>query len=324
MKKYEPIQKCDYGELDPKVDLSPDFFTGFKPENRKEIVTEEAKFYRSITKPFSVDEKIEKEYVYFTTEDGYQVPVKVYRPKNTVSAEALPAFFFMHGGGFITCSAETHDFVPAYVAANANVIAFNIDYRLAPEYKFPIGLEDCYAVIKKIVSEASDYHIDPSKIIVGGDSSGGNFAAVITLMASGRKEFDIEKQVLIYPATEFTGTIPKLSAEVYTMVGSDEGAESSDAVSPLMRAYLNDAASEAGDPYVSPMLAEDLSGLPDALFIQAECDALLDDGLIYANLLKEAGVNVICEVYKGMPHAFILRTYEETFDALDKICAFVK
>ena len=81
---------------------------------------------------------------------------------------------------------------------------------------------------------------------------------------------------------------------------------------------------DAGKPYASPLLADDLEGLPKALFIQAECDGLVDDGLMYAKRLKDAGVPVECKVYEGMPHAFILRTYSETFEALDQICAFLK
>ncbi|HWQ05689.1 MAG TPA: alpha/beta hydrolase [Feifaniaceae bacterium] len=320
MKTYEPIQTLKYGPLNAKVNLLPDFFTGFDPVRRAEIVSQEAAFYHGITQPYSVDDRLEKTYTSFRANDGYEVPVKVYRPKNAKGA--LTALVFMHGGGFITCSAETHDFVPSYLAANANVLAFNIEYRLAPEYKFPVGLEDCYQAIQWIAANAGRLGVDPKRIIVCGDSSGANFAAAITLMARERKDFSIAKQVLIYPALEFTGTIPKRSAEIYTMVGSSGKSHSE--ISPLMRSYLNDPEREVRSPFVSPILAGNFGGLPEALFIEAECDALADDGLIYAKLLQDAGVKVSCVVYEGMPHAFILRTYEETFAALDKICRFIK
>ena len=137
-------------------------------------------------------------------------------------------------------------------------------------------------------------------------------------MALDRKEFRIAKQVLIYAATDLTGTVKKHSAEVYAPVGGSD--DDSPSFSDI---YCSDP-KEAFNPYVSMLLADDLSNLAPALFIQAECDSLCDDGLMYAQRLHEAGVPVECEIYKGMPHAFILRTYEETFAALDRICAFLK
>ncbi len=320
MNRYVPIQPCDYGPLDPKVDLSPDFFTGFDPARRKEIVTAEARFYRELTRPFSVDDRLTKRYASFTAPDGYEVPVKLYRPKD--NGGALPVLVFLHGGGFKTCSVETHDFVPSYIAANAGVMAVSVEYRLAPEHKFPTGLEDCYQAVRWVAANAGALGADAAKIMLCGDSSGGNFVAALTLMARERKEFTVARQVLIYPVTEVTGTVYKRSAEVYAMVGV--GDKSASPLAPLMAEYLADPAKEVWSPLVSPMLAEDLSGLPDALFIEAECDALADDGLIYAKLLRDAGVKVRWKVYKGMPHAFVLRTYDETFSALNEICAFVK
>ncbi len=320
MKQYEPIVKLQYGPLNAKVNLLPDFFTNFVPERRAEIVAEEAAFYHGITEPYSVNSRLDVAWTRFTADDGYEVPVKTYRPKTAKGS--LSALVFFHGGGFKTCSVETHDFVPAYLAANANVMAFNVEYRLAPEDKFPIGLEDCYQAVRWIAQNAKSLGVDASRLTVCGDSSGGNFAAVITLLARERKEFTIDKQVLIYPALDFSGTIKKRSAEVYTMVGAKPDAHAI-SVSPLMLEYLPDPERQVTDPLVSPILAESFENLPQALFIEAECDALADDGLIYANLLQQAGVPVTCKVYEGMPHAFILRTYEETFEALDEICRFL-
>ena len=323
MKHYEPIEKLAYGPLDKKVNLLPDFFTDFVPQRRAQIVAEEAKFYKGITAPYSVSGRLDTAWARFSTGDGYEVPVKTYRPKDAEGT--LPALVFFHGGGFKTCSVETHDFVPAYLAANAGVMAFSVDYRLAPEDKFPTGLEDCYQAIVWIVRHADALKVDPRRITVCGDSSGGNFAAAITQLARKRRDVAIEKQVLIYPALEFTGTIKKRSAEVYAMVGAKEHATTgASRIMPLMWDYLEDPEREVYNPLVSPVLAESFANLPEALFIQAECDALADDGLIYAKLLADAGVPVTSKVYKGMPHAFILRTYDETFEALDEICKFLK
>ncbi len=317
MASFEPIVACKYGKLAEKVNLEPDFFTGFEPERRKEIVTKEEEFYHSITAPYSVDDQLVKEYISIAVRDGEAIPVKVYQRKE--SQDKAPALVFMHGGGFMTCSVETHDFVPSYLAAKSGVKVYSVEYRLAPEAKFPVGLEDCYDVVKWLHDHAADQGIDPEKLMVGGDSSGGNFAAALTLMAREKKEFSLARQVLIYPALDFSGTIPKKSAEVYAMVGSTD-----DGPSPMLTAYLTDVEKEVKDPYVSPLLAQRVEGLPEALFIEAECDALLDDGLIYAKRLQDAGVPVECHVYEGMPHAFILRTYEETFEALDVICRFIR
>ncbi len=316
MKEYAPFLKCNYGKLDPKVILEPDFFTGFDPIHRKEIVAAEAEFYHSITKKYSMDSKIEKYYINVAARDDYNIPVKVYRP---IKIEpSCPALIFIHGGGFITCSPETHDFVPAYIAANTGFVCFNVDYRLAPEHKFPKGVEDCYDVAKWINLHAYELGIDNSKLCIGGDSSGGNFAAVLTQMTKESGELSFWKQVLIYPATDFSCGIPKQSAAVYTMVGADDEGKSPS----FLELYLPDG-EDVKNPQVSPLLHEDLSNLPTALFIQAECDSLCDDGLYYAKALQDAGVKVQCEIYKGMPHAFILRTYDETFEALNSICRFL-
>lgn len=316
MANYEPIMPCAYGALDPKVSLEPDFFIGFQPERRAEIVAEEAKFYHGLTQPYSVDGELEKFYTSFRTSDGSQIPLKVYRPK--AAAGPLPVVMFFHGGGFMTCSVETHDYVPSYLAAKAGVVCVSVEYRLSPEHKFPTGLEDCYAACKYVAEQAGALGADPSHMVVCGDSSGGNFSAAITLLARDRGDLTLWKQVLIYPATELAGLVERQSAKVYAPVGGQ-----SEGPSPMLMAYLHDL-EETKNPLVSPMLAEDFCGLPPALLIEAECDSLVDDGLIYAKLLQDAGVPVECEIYRGMPHAFILRTYEETFAALDRICAFLR
>lgn len=314
MKRFEPIVNCKFGELASKVDLSPDFFTGFQPENRRSILDQEEAFYHNLTAPYSVDDRIEKKWISVQGEES--IPVKVYAPKGCDSK--LPAVVFMHGGGFITCSAETHDYVPSYLAANARVKVFNVEYRLAPEHKYPAGLEDCYTVLRYLTANADALGIDAERISVCGDSSGGNYSAVMCLMARDRGDVKIRSQVLIYPCTEMTGTIPRRSAQVYAPVGGTPEGET------FLQRYLNDENAEAGLPYVSPMLVSDLSNLPPALLITAECDPLADEGLIYAKLLQDAGVPVEYSVYEGMPHAFILRVYSETFDALDRICEYLK
>jgi acetyl esterase len=313
--KMHPIVKCKYGPLNPKVDLLPDFFSNFDASIRDEILKEEAKFYKELTKPYSIGERININDIQYKTKDGTQIPLRIYEPR--ISDFSFPPIMFFHGGGFITCSVETHNFLPSFIAYNANAIVFSVDYRLAPEYKFPIGLEDCYEAILWIKENNKKFNIDFSKLMVCGDSSGGNFAAVVCLMARDRKEFEIVKQILIYPVTDLSGTVDKKSVEIYTPTNEDRK-KGVDYISLYTKSSDN-----LSNPYLSPLVAEDLTRLPPALFIQAECDSLLDDGLMYAQRLQDASVKVEYKIYKGMPHAFILRTYEETFDALEYICNFI-
>lgn len=316
--KFAPITKADYGALDPKVNLLPDFFTGFEPAHRAEIVAKEAAFYHGITAPYSVDSQLDKHYEAFVSCDGAKIPIKVYLPKQTEAAK-VPALVFIHGGGYMTCSVETHDFVPSYLAAKANIAAFSVEYRLAPEYKHPVGLEDCYSAIKWVAENANRFGVDPARISVGGDSSGGAYSAALALMARDRGEFKLDKQVLIYPVTDLAGAVKKHSAEVYAPVGAGDDSKKAVSIADVLLAPGTDPK----DSLVSPLLADDLRDLPKALFIEAECDALLDDGLMYAKRLQDAGNQVEYHIYKGMPHAFILRTYAETFEALNVISEFL-
>lgn len=313
---YDPIQAISYGPLHPKVSLEPDFFTGFQPADRDRITQKEAAFYRALTAPYSVDDQVIRSDRCFAVSDGAQIPIRIYTPK--AQTADLPAVLFFHGGGFMTCSIETHDYVPAYLAATAPAVVISVGYRLAPEHKFPIGLEDCYAACQWMISNAQALRCRTDQLFVCGDSSGGNFAAAVALMARDRAAFHIQGQILIYPVTDPADQIPKRSVQVY---GSVCGTAS--CPSPMLSAYFTDIRTEAAQPYASPMLSKSLNGLPDALFIIAGCDGLADDGLIYANRLRSAGVRVVCRVYEGMPHAFILRTYSETFEALKQICAFI-
>lgn len=317
---FRPYEELSYGPLDPKVSLEPDFFSDFVAERRAEIVEREASFYRKITEPYSVSDQIDTSWTSFTSSDGVEIPIKCYRPRSAAPSDSLPCVMFFHGGGWKTCSVETHDYVPSYLAAHAQVMCLSVEYRLAPEHKFPCGLEDCYAACMWASSHASELGLDHSRMVVAGDSSGGNFAAVVAQMAQKRGNFSLTGQVLIYPVCDLEDlVVQKRSPGIYgPLRGEDLGP------SPLACDYLSCPEEQVKDPRFAPLLAEDLSGLPPALFILAECDSLVDDGLYYAQRLVNAGVDVKVRVWQGMPHAFILRTYEETFEALETIAAWLK
>ena len=194
----------------------------------------------------------------------------------------------------------------------------SVEYRLAPEYKFPIGLEDCYDALVWVSQNAQSIKVDISKIAVAGDSAGGNLATVVCMLAQERKGPKISKQILIYPSID----------KAKSLVGSVKRYEkgyglewvNSEAFS---KQYIR-SDEDRIHPLVSPLYAEDVSGLPEALFIFAQCDILLDEGLKYAQKLKDAGVSVEYHVYNGMPHGFIGNIYKESFEALEAICASLK
>jgi acetyl esterase len=318
---FELIIEPGYGPLNPKVNLKPDFSEGFTPERRQELVTADAAFHKEITSPFSVETRIEQWYEGFTTKDGASIKVKFYKPKGKNGK--LPIHVFYHGGGWRTCNIETHNFIPSYIAANAGVMVASVDYRLAPEYKFPHGIEDCYQATQWVYSKAQELSIDVSRLTVGGSSSGGNFAAVMCIMAKERKDFQIAGQVLIYAATGLLNRIKTRSLHEYHQILGISIDKDGRPNKALTSTYLNEK-DDPANPYISPLFANDVTGLPQAIFIEAECDPLLDEGLMYAKKLQAAGVKVEYEIYKGMPHGFIRRTYEETFTALDRICEFLK
>ena len=248
----------------------------------------------------------------------HQIPVRIFLPGEKMEDD-LPALLFFHGGGWVTESIDNYERICARLASATNHIVVSVEYRLAPEYPFPTGFYDCYMAAKAMFTNRFILNTDPDKITLIGDSAGGNLAAAVSLMARDQGEFLPKRQILIYPVTDAAEAVQKKSLEVYGSVcGTEEHP------TPVLTSYFKNIKADAGKPYASPLLADDLEGLPKALFIQAECDGLVDDGLMYAKRLKDAGVPVECKVYEGMPHAFILRTYSETFEALDQICAFLK
>jgi acetyl esterase len=192
---------------------------------------------------------------------------------------------------------ETADGTARRLTAQADCVVVSVDYRLAPEARFPAAPEDCYAVTQWVAGNAGSINADPGKIAVGGDSSGGNLAAVVSLMARDRGGPSLAFQLLIYPviARDFDTGSYRQNAEGYGLTG--------DAMKWYWDLYLaNDA--DASNPYVAPLLARDLSGLPPALVITAEFDPLRDEGEAYAQSLQAAGVTTKRSRYDGMIHGF--------------------
>lgn len=226
-----------------------------------------------------------------------QIPVRIYTP---AGSGPFPALVFFHGGGWVICDLDTHDGLCRSLCNGAGCAVVSVDYRLAPEHKFPAAPEDCYAATRWVAEHAPEINADPDSIAIGGDSAGGNLTAVVAQMARDRDGPPLVFQLLIYPATDFTFDGPSLheNADGYFLTTDD--------MDWFTNHYLNSNADRT-NPLASPMQADDLSDLPPALVITAEFDPLRDEGEAYGQQLQEAGVDVTISRYSGMIHGFVSR-----------------
>lgn len=229
----------------------------------------------------------------------YEVPVRLYFPnEESMSGDVsekgkYPVLLFFHGGGWVTESVENYDRVCSRMAQSTGHIVMSVEYRLAPEYRFPVPLEDCYAAAKALYTGRLILPADPDRITIIGDSAGGNLAAAVCLLARERGEFMPRKQILIYPALNncYTEESPYKSVQ--------ENGEGYLLTAVKMEDYLKLYESSPKDrqnPYFAPILEEDLSHMPDTLILTAEFDPLRDEGEAYGKRLKDAGNYV--EVYR--------------------------
>lgn len=241
------------------------------------------------------------------------VPVRIYTPVTTTSMidssaqlrRGRPVVMFFHGGGWVIGSIDSHDALCRQLCNNSQCLVLSVEYRLAPEHKFPAGLEDCYAATQWAAREAHEFGGDAQALFVSGDSAGANLATAVCLMSRDRRGPQISGQVLAYPITD-----RNFETESYRQNG-DGYFLTRGQMEWFWENYLADDA-DAANPYAAPLLAEDLSGLPDAFVLTAEYDPLRDEGLAYANRLQAAGVAVDRVHCEGMIHGFLRRT--DTFD----------
>lgn len=208
------------------------------------------------------------------------------------------ALIYFHGGGWVVGTTDTYSVACRALANAAGCKAFAPTYRLAPEYRYPAAAEDCYATLEWVVENAATLDIDPTRIAIGGDSAGGNLAAAVSLMARDRGGPSCAFQLLIYPVTDHD-----LKRSSYR-----EYAEGYVLEAAAMRWFWDHYVPEPAmrdEPYASPLRASDLSGLPPAHVITAECDVLCDEGEAYAAKLESAGVPVSRSRAEGTIHGFI-------------------
>lgn len=242
------------------------------------------------------------------------VPVRIYTP---AQADAYGVLVYFHGGAFFLGSLETHDHVARSLAKETGLKVVSVGYRRAPEDAFPAGLQDCYGVVRWAAEHGDDLAWDRRTLAVAGDSSGGNFVAAVTAMAHDDGFDAITHQVLFYPSLDLDFDVDRYPS----LKENAEGYGLETAGLAPFNAFYFDSGADPADPLVSPIKREDLSGLPKALIVTAEHDPLRDEGELYGQWLREAGVDVTVSRYAGAGHGFVQhfswipeyhRVYEET------------
>ena len=276
--------------LDPQVQAVLDFMadTGFTFEG---VTAEELRARANMVVP----SPIEVASITDATVPGPagDIPVRIYRPSEE---DGLPVVVFFHGGGWVIGDLESHDHAARAIASKAGCVVVAVDYRLAPEAKFPAAVDDAWAALEHVATNPDVYGIDPNRVAVAGDSAGGNLSAVVSVMAKDSEHVELVQQVLIYPVVDGDCDRPSMAenAEGYMLTRS---------AMDWFHAQYADEPGQRADPRYSPVNA-DLEGVAPALVITAEFDPLRDQGDEYAALLTKAGVDVVHTRYEGMIHGF--------------------
>jgi acetyl esterase len=223
--------------------------------------------------------------------DGAEIAARVYTPDGD---GPHPVVMFFHGGGWVICSLDTHDNVARAICRDAEAVVVSVDYRMAPEHRFPTAVHDCFAATKWVADNAASLGGDASRLAVCGDSAGGNLSAVVSQMARDAGGPAIAYAALIYPAVDMTRKGGSL----------DENASGyfleKDGMDWFMNHYITDA--EKADVLASPLLHSNLAGLPDTFIATCEYDPLRDEGEAYGDALRANGVHVESKRYDGLIH----------------------
>ncbi|MFA5400473.1 MAG: alpha/beta hydrolase [Dehalococcoidia bacterium] len=224
------------------------------------------------------------------------LPVRIYRPSNQAG---LPLILYIHGGGWVVGSIATHDSICRKLANRSGAVVVSVGYRLAPENKFPAGLEDVYAALQWAYEKAGSFGGDPGRLAVAGDSAGGNLAAAVCLVARDRGGPRLRFQALAYPAVDASNR----DRESYHLNGKGYYL-TKQIIEQVIPLYINKL-EDVFDPYVSPLLAKDVTGLPPALVITARFDPLMSEGEAYATRLSDSNIHCKLHRYDGMIHGFM-------------------
>ena len=224
------------------------------------------------------------------------IPMRIYTP---AGAGPHPVVMFFHGSGFVILDLDTHDDLCRRLCAGAACVVASVDYRLAPEHKFPAAPDDCLAATRWMAANADEFDVDATRMVVAGDSAGGCLAAVTALRIRDEGGPALRGQLLFYPVTDY----PSVPGDSYRAFGSGYGL-SSDGMTWFWDQYLA-LPSDADHPHASPIRMQQAAGLPSACILTAQYDVLVDEAAAFAHKLREAGVPTVSRSYEGMNHGFL-------------------
>lgn len=293
-----------------KAMSNPDYSIKENYELHRKVITASRPYFKAFYN--MVDKKI-------VTSDR-DIPIRIFKPRNSrrskinrknntesenKSLDDIIVFF--HGGGWVTGNVDNYTSICGNMADQTDSIVISVDYRLAPEYPFPNGLEDCYNVTKAIAESIHNEQLkskrkEKRKLILSGDSAGGNLAAVVSLLAKKNGDFMPDKQILYYPScyNDYSKDSPFESVRLY----GEDYVLTNKRIIEYMELYVEDE-EDLNSPLVAPLLEEDLTKQPDTLIITAEFDPLRDEGEAYGLRLKEAGNNVTVERIPAAIHGYL-------------------
>ncbi|KQT10470.1 alpha/beta hydrolase [Ramlibacter sp. Leaf400] len=246
---------------------------------------------------------------------GGEIPLRLYRPMGASAAQVLPVLVYYHGGGWVIGNRDSHDVLCRQLANGSGCAVVSVDYRMGPENRFPAAVDDAIAATRWVHANAAQLKLDPARLAVGGDSAGGNLAAVVALEARDRGGLPIAFQLLIYPATDQRRGWPshQTNGQGYLLTR--------DSITYFHDHYIDDPKHDL-DWRASPLLHEDHSKLPPAFVLIAGYDPLRDEGLAYAQKLTEAGSRAALVNFERQIHGFITmgRVIDEAIVAV-QLCA---
>lgn len=305
------------GELDPQVDVMLELLNDYGISLSGDDVSESRQQLETMVglagdDPVSVGEVSD-----FTIDtEGRELPARAYVPEGE---GPFPTVAFFHGGGFVLGSIDTHDNLCRLLAKRADCLVVSVGYRLAPEHPWPAALEDCYDATLWLSRNAERFSGDSTRLAVAGDSAGGNLSATVSILARERGMPDIDRQILLYPATAYLEPMNSRAenASGYFLTAED--------LVWFVKHYVENEF-DAHNPLAFPLQARDLSDLPPAFVLTGGFDPLRDEGIAYADRLRESGVTVEHTNYESMIHGFLNMEaiIDRTHDGIDEIAAYLR
>ena len=232
--------------------------------------------------------------------DG-EIKVRILRPRLPAVGETLGAVIYLHGGGFFAGGLDETDLLVRQIALEADVVVFNVEYHLSPESRFPVAVNDAYAALEWVAANALRFGVDSSRLVLAGDSAGGNLVIVTSLQARDRAGPAVAMQVVIYPSLDLRSRPPYPSREKH---GGGDLFLIADDIEWMLDHYFT-SREEGNDWRASPILATSFAGLPPALVVTASHDPLVDEGKLYADRLSQAGVSTEYVCYEDTIHGFV-------------------